>query len=67
MRTEIYTRGSGKTIRLMATVVTLTQTGLLTLVNGKMTSSTEKAWRHGQMEPSTRDNIMKAKNTARVL
>jgi hypothetical protein len=62
-----FTKVNGKMIKLMEMVTTLMQMVQLTVVNGKMISNMAKVLRPGQMELSTRDSTLRARNTIRVL
>lgn len=67
MLTEMYTRVSGKMIRLMAMEVTHTLTELHMSVNGRTISNTAKVLKHGLMEPNTRVNILKERKMEEAL
>jgi hypothetical protein len=62
----IYTKASGKMIKLMAMAYTNTQTVPSTLVTGEMICSTDMAKRLGSMAHHLKGYIMKDKNTATV-
>ena len=57
---------SGKMIKLTAMESIAILTVLSTKVNGRTTSNTVMEWRHGQMEPGTKDNTSKAKSKGKV-
>ena len=60
------TRENGKTTRLMARELTLTLTGLDIKEIGEMTSNTDSVLRPGLTVPFMKDNILRAKRTARA-
>ena len=60
---ETFMKVSGQMIRLMETelIPTLTERNLQG--NGEMTSNMDKVLKHGLMEPSMMDNILKERKT----
>jgi len=67
MLTEIYLKDNGLMIKLMDLVFIFIKMALNMKDFGKMIYSTEKVLKHGLMDQSMMDTILKAKNTVKAI
>ena len=67
MRAETFTKADGRTIWPMARVTICTRTEQSTPVNGRMTSKTVLASKHGPMVLSSKEHTCKVKKMAEAL
>ena len=67
MLMEIFTKGNGLMIKLMAMEHINMLTAQLMLVSGLRTSNTELVLKNGQMEQSMKDNIRTERNMETVV